>query len=104
MKKVQYPLGKPKLASAEIDKQTDLTGSDKFTKNKLTISTQGLQICILEYQHCHLKYIQEEYHHRSKCLDPDILDQKDQKEKCSSTTEIGNDSYKEYRGKGKRIK
>ena len=30
MIKVQDPISKPKLASAQVDKQKDLTGSDKF--------------------------------------------------------------------------
>ena len=45
-------ISKPKLASAHIDKQEDMTGSDKFTKITLPkhrILPHGLQIYPLEY-------------------------------------------------------
>ena len=45
--------------------------------------------------------MQEEYHHRIKSLDPDKSDRKDQDQKCSSTTESDNDSYREWKGKEK---
>ena len=48
--------------------------------------------------------MQEIYHHRGESLLPDKSNRKDQEEKCSSTTESDNDSYREWKRKGKRMK
>ena len=40
MEKVQDPISKPKLASTQMDKQNDATGSDKFTKITHSTPTQ----------------------------------------------------------------
>ena len=87
MEKIEDPISKPKVACAQVAKQKDLTSSDKFTKNALSTLTQIPTLETTDIE----KYMQEEYHHRVKCLDPQKSDRKDQKQKCSSTTESDND-------------
>ena len=48
--------------------------------------------------------MQEQYHLKVTGLDPEISDRKHQEEKCSSTIESNNDSYREQKKKVKRIK
>ena len=69
MENVQGPVRKSELASAQVGKQKDVTGSNRLTKithcTPTQIPTSELQIYLLEYQQCYLKkYMQEEYHHR----------------------------------------